>query len=135
MTTNPPTNHREQIPLSATERQFLTFALDQAAEEMSLRDGFTADDEAALEKLRRLTNEPPVEAYPAETDFSIEIHDAGRQWLPVGYRRPTLDEARVVRDGRRAKTPGSRFRIVEWTASARVIETDDVPADAEAVTA
>lgn len=43
--------------LTNTERQFLTFALDQAADEMALSDGFTDEDEAALEKLRRLTAE------------------------------------------------------------------------------
>lgn len=43
----------EQPPaLSTEERQFLAFALDQAGEEMSLRDGFTDADQAALEKFR-----------------------------------------------------------------------------------
>lgn len=40
--------------LSEPERRFLTFALDQAAEELSLGAGFTAEDEAALESLRAL---------------------------------------------------------------------------------
>lgn len=43
-----------QPALTDAERRFLTFALDQAAEEMSLRDGFTAEDEAALAALRKL---------------------------------------------------------------------------------
>lgn len=38
--------------LSPEERQFLSFALDQAAEEITLRDGFTEDDQTALEKFR-----------------------------------------------------------------------------------
>jgi hypothetical protein len=38
--------------LSNDECQFLAFALDQAAEEMSLRDGFTDADRAALDKFR-----------------------------------------------------------------------------------
>jgi hypothetical protein len=42
------------VDLTDAERQFLTFALDQAAEEMFLRDGFTDEDHAALEMLRRL---------------------------------------------------------------------------------
>lgn len=42
---------------SAAERQFLTFALDQAAEEMSLRDGFTDEDQAALDRFRRMAAE------------------------------------------------------------------------------
>lgn len=48
-------------PLTPAERQFLTFALDQAADEMSLGDGFTQEDEAALLKFRAL-------AAPAETE-------------------------------------------------------------------
>lgn len=44
--------------LTAAERQFLTFALELAADEMASRgDEFTADDEAALAKLRRLADE------------------------------------------------------------------------------
>lgn len=44
-------------PEPATERQFLTFALDQAADEMALGDGFTDEDEAALARLRRMADE------------------------------------------------------------------------------
>jgi len=47
-------------PLTEAERRFLSFALDQAAEEMFLNDGFTDDDEAALESLRRLAAEGGV---------------------------------------------------------------------------
>ncbi|MFE9372285.1 hypothetical protein ACFYM2_21295 [Streptomyces sp. NPDC006711] len=50
--------------LTDNERQFLTFALDQAAEEMSLADGFTDEDEAALAKFRRMADaaQQPEEA-------------------------------------------------------------------------
>jgi hypothetical protein len=41
-------------PLTAAERQFLTFALDEAADEMANRDGFTDADRAALAKFRRM---------------------------------------------------------------------------------
>jgi len=59
----------DRAALSDTERQFLTFALDQAAEEMSLGDGFTAEDQAALEKLRRMADEAQQQggATPEET--------------------------------------------------------------------
>lgn len=43
--------------LSQPQRRFLGFALDRAAEELSLGVGFTAEDEAALESLRALTAE------------------------------------------------------------------------------
>ncbi|MCI3271422.1 hypothetical protein [Streptomyces cylindrosporus] len=45
--------------LTEADRRFLTFALDQAAEEMSLGDGFTDADQSALDKLRRIANEQP----------------------------------------------------------------------------
>lgn len=47
--------------LTPAERQFLTFALDLAFDEMVSNDGFTDEDHAALEKCRRLataTEEP-----------------------------------------------------------------------------
>ena len=44
--------------LTDAERQFLTFALDQAFERMVSGDGFTGEDWAALEKFRRLATEP-----------------------------------------------------------------------------
>ena len=52
------------LPLTAVERQFLTFALGLAADEMASRGSeFGEDDEAALEKLRRVA----AEEQPAET--------------------------------------------------------------------
>lgn len=74
-----------------------------------------------------------VEAHPAEVVFRIETHDVGT-WMPIGYPRPTLLEARVVRDNRRARMD-QPFRVVECTASSRVVESDEVPAGAEAATA
>ncbi|MFF4751807.1 hypothetical protein [Streptomyces sp. NPDC001270] len=50
------------VVLTAADRQFLTFALDQAAEEMSYRDGFTDDDQAALDKLRQVAEAQPFTA-------------------------------------------------------------------------
>ncbi|MEE1814242.1 hypothetical protein PUR59_04300 [Streptomyces sp. SP18ES09] len=50
----PDVSQRATAPLTAAERKFLHFALDQAAEELSLGDGFTADDQAALAHLRLL---------------------------------------------------------------------------------
>ncbi|MER5312721.1 hypothetical protein ABT034_33665 [Streptomyces sp. NPDC002773] len=47
----------DEAPLTASERQFLTFALDQAANELSLGRGFTAEDQIALARLRRMAEE------------------------------------------------------------------------------
>ncbi|MGW4493815.1 hypothetical protein [Streptomyces sp. NPDC004376] len=53
------------MSLTDTERQFLTFALDLAADRMASRgDEFTSEDEAALEKLRSMADAataPPVD--------------------------------------------------------------------------
>lgn len=47
-------------PLSAAERQFLTFALELAADEMASRgDEFDDEDDAALTTLRRMADETP----------------------------------------------------------------------------
>ncbi|MEV2249371.1 hypothetical protein AB0I94_02240 [Streptomyces sp. NPDC050147] len=44
--------------LADSERQFLTFALDLAADQMASRgDEFDEDDEAALAKFRRMADE------------------------------------------------------------------------------
>ncbi|MGW5852120.1 hypothetical protein ACWFQ8_29940 [Streptomyces sp. NPDC055254] len=42
---------------SAAERQFLTFALDLAADHMASRGEFTDEDHAALDRFRRMTTE------------------------------------------------------------------------------
>lgn len=42
--------------LEGGDWKFLSFALDEAAEEMFHRDGFTPEDWASLEKLRRLVD-------------------------------------------------------------------------------
>lgn len=47
--------------LSAPQREFLTFALEQAAEELTLGAGFTAEQTAALESLRALSAAPATE--------------------------------------------------------------------------
>ncbi|MEU3426620.1 hypothetical protein [Streptomyces gardneri] len=44
----------DQPALTSAERKFLHFALDEAAEEMSYGDGFTDEDQAALDRLRLL---------------------------------------------------------------------------------
>ncbi|MER6821632.1 hypothetical protein ABT316_19240 [Streptomyces cellulosae] len=48
--------------LSAAERAMLTYALDQAQEHIWSRDGFTDEDQAAVDSLRRLTAEPAAGA-------------------------------------------------------------------------
>ncbi|MFB7421601.1 hypothetical protein ACFC1L_44450, partial [Streptomyces sp. NPDC056210] len=54
LTTAPAAGQPADAPLTAAERKFLHFALDEAANEMSLGDGFTDEDEAALDRLRLL---------------------------------------------------------------------------------
>ncbi|MFE2967533.1 hypothetical protein ACFXKC_28445 [Streptomyces sp. NPDC059340] len=140
MTTNPPTD--EQSAAARTKLQ------DQVYDALAKFNATAEWDVLKLAQMRQhlaehltdallpelAADEQPAEAHPTEFTFRIEAYD-GDIWLPVGYPRSTLDEAREVRDLRRVKNPGACYRIVEWTASARVIESDDVPADTAAVTA
>jgi hypothetical protein len=50
----------ETAALSPTERTMLTYALDQAQEHIWSRDGFTDEDQAAVDSLRRLAAEQPA---------------------------------------------------------------------------
>ncbi|MEZ7005605.1 hypothetical protein [Streptomyces sp. AD55] len=50
----------ETAALSPAERTMLTYALDQAQEHIWSRDGFTDEDQAAVDSLRRLTMEQPA---------------------------------------------------------------------------
>ncbi|MDQ0792031.1 hypothetical protein [Streptomyces sp. B1I3] len=54
------TEEPEVEALTAAERQFLTFALDLAFDEMVSTDGFTDEDHAALEKFKRMAAEEPT---------------------------------------------------------------------------
>jgi hypothetical protein len=109
-----PTPADQAASLSDTERQFLTFALDQAAEEMSLGDGFTDEDRAALEKLRRMAGEAQQpetqagEAHPAEHTWAAELHDPlADEWVP-GTRHATRD--RAVNHLAHARTVGPTWK-------------------------
>jgi hypothetical protein len=79
--------------LSDTERQFLTFALDQAAEEMSLGDGFTDEDRAALEKLRRMAGE----AQQPETQSVDDVFELPGPEV-VAYRNPDRPSVLLCRE-------------------------------------
>lgn len=63
--------------LSVAERQFLTFALDLAADEMASRgDEFGAEDQAALESLRRLAAEARQPCpTPCDPDCDAACHE------------------------------------------------------------
>jgi len=52
-----PAPDQQAAVLSEAERTMLTYALDQAQEQIWVGDGFTADDQAALDSLRRLAGE------------------------------------------------------------------------------
>jgi len=72
--------------LSDADRQFLTFALDLAFDRMVSDDGFTDEDEAALEKLRRLA----AEEQPAETQDSLPCW-LYQRFMPDGVGWENLD--------------------------------------------
>ncbi|WP_435173266.1 hypothetical protein [Actinacidiphila sp. bgisy145] len=62
--------------LSAAERTFLSWALDEAADIMAERDGFTDADEAALASLRTLAG--PDDAATADVFTEDELHEMDR---------------------------------------------------------
>ncbi|MFE5140379.1 hypothetical protein ACFRDV_22325 [Streptomyces fagopyri] len=75
-------------------------------------------------------------AYPLTVSFVVERYDPEqKRWGALGYPQASLVMAQLKRDNRRARGSEQILRIVEWTESARVIESDEVPADAEAVQA
>ncbi|MET8113751.1 hypothetical protein [Streptomyces prasinus] len=88
--------------LSATERTMLTYALDQAQEKIWSEDGFTDEDQTAVDALRRLTDETqpapePVEAHEPLHHWRVEILD-GDEWMPCsrtfGARSIAVDRYR-----------------------------------------
>lgn len=58
--------HDPEVPAALTEaeRTMLAYALDQAQEHIWSRDGFTAEDQAAVDSLRRLAAVPAAEEQP-----------------------------------------------------------------------
>lgn len=89
-------------PLKPTEREFLTFALDLAADRMASRDGFTDEDHAALDRFRRLADETQQPA-PAVTEETVAEADR-----IVAYRntdRPDVLLCREHGDGWMGLTP------------------------------
>ncbi|QKN87630.1 hypothetical protein QEN63_gp45 [Streptomyces phage Vondra] len=70
---NAPADRPTAPYLSSTERQFLTFALDRAADTMRNEDGFTDADEDALSALRDLAETvTAVVAQPADGTEAAE---------------------------------------------------------------
>lgn len=68
-----------QAVLSPSERQFLTFALDEAADQMACRDGFTDEDHAALASLRRLTADAPAAELQQDEAANTDTLDTPRR--------------------------------------------------------
>ncbi|MFJ3283308.1 hypothetical protein [Streptomyces halstedii] len=105
--------HTTSEALTDAERQFLTFALDRATDEMSLGDGFTDEDEAALEKFRVLATPPAVPAAPEETTWSGATELASDREIArvaatgvVGYRQ---DQGRLLHCLAHKPAPASRW--------------------------
>jgi hypothetical protein len=110
-----PSAPADRAALSDTERQFLTFALDQAAEEMSLGDGFTDEDRAALEKLRRVAGEAQQPETQADCPRCPDGHTP-----PTRGSQPWSAWVDSARDG-----DGQPMQItVARSAGAHVAESD-----------
>ncbi|MFE4334052.1 hypothetical protein ACFRQM_32960 [Streptomyces sp. NPDC056831] len=63
----------ETETLTPAERQFLTFTLDHAADEMASRDGFTDEDEAALTRFRRMADTTSTVAEEQRASIAAQI--------------------------------------------------------------
>jgi hypothetical protein len=75
----------QQPALTPVERQFLTFALDLAADEMANRgDEFDDEDDAALARLRQLATE---EAQPLTVHLEIADPQAIKDAIRAAVRR------------------------------------------------
>lgn len=74
-------DHRAEVlaeGLTEDERQFLTFALELAADQMACRsDEFDNEDEAALKSLRSMATEPAPAADPADTLAAVRTAAQG----------------------------------------------------------
>lgn len=65
------------------------------------------------------------EPYPPTEDYSVEVFD-GDRWIPVSFKRKTIEEARESRDGmRRRMSPDGMTRIVRWRETSEIVETDE----------
>jgi hypothetical protein len=100
----------ETAVLTSAEQQFLRFALDLAADEMASRGGeFGSDDEAALQKLRRMADE----TQPAEHAVAVHaIPLPGSNGISACCGRPPCEFVgeRVTREPDKVTCPGPAVR-------------------------
>jgi hypothetical protein len=99
----------DEAALSDTERQFLTYALDLAGDQMASRGNeFGAEDTAALETLRRLAGE----AQQPETQARLAAYQTCgvcKSGYPTGGSCGTCAfNARMAAGARQADTAGEQ---------------------------
>lgn len=114
-----------RVALSDAERTMLRYALNEAQEHIWSRDGFTDEDQAALDSLRRMADEEPIKAHPPRDSWLVEWREGKGDWA-VAY--PTHDRSKALdrlERGRR-EVPNWQWRLVRETASYRVEETDEI---------
>jgi hypothetical protein len=127
-----------QAALSDTDRQFLTFALELAADEMASRgDEFGDEDEAALETLRRLaagTGEPVKPTSHAWT-FEVCYDTAEDKWHGCGatYDDSVFGNAHeTAREDFQYRAENDkqrrRFRMIRATTT-YAVEAEHAPAE------
>jgi hypothetical protein len=74
--------------LSPAERTMLRYALDQVQKHIWSRDGFTDEDQAAIDSLRRVADEaqPAAEARPPRHAWRVETRDPlANEWAPGSH--------------------------------------------------
>lgn len=65
----------ERRDLTVAERQFLTFALDLAADRMATEDGFTSEDQAALDRFRSMSTGETGDPAPEPVTLRLQVGD------------------------------------------------------------
>jgi hypothetical protein len=114
--------------LSDTERQFLTYALDLAADQMASRGNeFEDEDRAALEKLRRMAGEAPANIQCPDAFWTKQPH-APHDWQqrpdapPVHCPGMNGEAAGPGRVAGEAQQPETQDATHEWFVETRMLD-------------
>jgi hypothetical protein len=118
--------------LTETERTMLVYALDQAQEAIWSQDGFTDEDQAAVDSLRRMAAETPQpeteerEGHPAEHTWKVESPRRDN-WASWGATYDDRDWAQERYESAIENAPQRPFRLVRGTTT-YTVEAEHTPA-------
>jgi hypothetical protein len=120
----------DRAALSDAERTMLAYALDQAQEKIWSEDGFTDEDQAAVDSLRRMADEAQPatkpEAHPPTTIWKVESPRRDN-WASWGATYDEHDWARERYESAISTAPARPFRLVRATTT-YTVEAEHTPA-------